>query len=70
MKFDAPSNSAAHQSLLKAAEAQGMNVEALRRLLWLINAHPELVAHGQVFENLDAVFRSVLCIPVLISTQN
>jgi hypothetical protein len=63
MKFDAPSNSAAHQSLLKAAEAQGMNVEALRRLLWLINAHPELVAHGQVFENLDAVFRSVLCIP-------
>jgi len=26
---------------------------ALRRLLWLINAHPNLIAHAQIFENIQ-----------------
>lgn len=61
MKFVAPAESIAHQSLLHAAEKSGHDRDALRRLLWLINAHPNLVAHAQVFENILAMLGSPAC---------
>jgi hypothetical protein len=64
VKFAAPIHSVAHQSLLAAAAAHELDVDALRRLLWLINAHPDLGAHAQVFENLHAIFNSDACGPV------
>lgn len=61
MKFDAPEKSPAHLALLMAAADAGVDVEALRRLLWLINAHPRLIAHGQVFANIESFLGSFLC---------
>lgn len=63
MKFTAPFESSAHISLLSAAAHAGHDREALRRLLWLTNAHPTLVAHVQVFQNLLAMLESAACQP-------
>lgn len=63
MKFTAPLESPAHLSILCAAENAGHDRDALRRLLWLINAHPALVAHAQVFENVLAILESPACQP-------
>jgi hypothetical protein len=58
LQFEAPVSARAHQALKVAARADGIDVEALRRLLWLVNAHPKLVAHLLVFENLGILLRS------------
>jgi len=67
MKFLAPNESPAHHALHLAASQNGLDVDALRRLLWLVNAHPQLVAHAQVFEHLSAHLRSELCAPEQIA---
>ncbi|HRQ56425.1 MAG TPA: hypothetical protein PLN31_03345 [Azoarcus taiwanensis] len=59
MRFAAPNESRAHQALIEACTRAGYKPLDLRRLLWLMNAHPELVAHGRVFSNLSEVFRIV-----------
>lgn len=63
MKFTAPFESSAHITILSAAEHAGHDREALRRLLWLVNAHPTLVAHVQVFRNVLAMLESAACQP-------
>ena len=52
MEFVAPNNSKAHLSLREIAKQDGLDVSDLRDLLWLINAHPDLVSHARVFDNL------------------
>src|SRR5487761_2793763 len=61
MIFQAPLDSLSHRAFLDAANMAGEDREALKRLLWLINAHPTLVAHVRVFENLLAHIDSPLC---------
>ena len=61
MIFQAPVDSPSHRALLDAASVAGEDREALKRLLWLINAHPTLVAHVRVFESLLAHIDSSLC---------
>lgn len=61
MKFEAPANAPAHCALLDAISSAGLDREACRRLLWLINAHPTLVAHVRVFEHLLSHLESHLC---------
>lgn len=63
MKFTAPFESPAHLSIIGAAENAGHDRDALRRLLWLVNAHPTLVAHAQVFQNVLAMLESASCQP-------
>jgi hypothetical protein len=58
MKFDAPRLAPAHQALLSALAAEGQDVDAFRRLLWLTNAHPLLVAHWQVFKHIQTFLDS------------
>lgn len=67
MKFVTPLESAAHRSLLNEAERCGLNGDALRRLLWLVNAHPVLVAHAQMLSNLLAHLRSPACEPEILA---
>lgn len=52
MEFRSPKDSEAHRALIAAADHAGLNSMHLRRLLWLINAHPNLVAHGQIFDHI------------------
>jgi len=54
MKYDPPSKSIAHLSLIGAVGEAGLSQICLRNLMWLLNAHPQLVAHAQIFENLWA----------------
>jgi hypothetical protein len=61
MEFDAPANAPAHQALIQAVTEGGYNREALRRLLWLINAHPKLVAHVRVFQRVHTILASECC---------
>jgi hypothetical protein len=61
MEFQAPAVARAHQALIQAATENGYSSDALRRLLWLINAHPRLVAHVQVFQHLRTLFSSEHC---------
>lgn len=61
LKFDAPKNSAAHQALIASAGSEGLNIEAVRDLLWLINAHPALIAHDYVFRHIGQILKSDLC---------
>lgn len=63
MKFTAPFESPAHIAILGAAGHAGHDREALRRLFWLVNTHPTLVAHVQVFQNVLAMLESVACQP-------
>lgn len=53
MEFQSPKYSRAHSSLISAVGGAGLNTIHLRNLLWLINAHPTLVAHAQVFEHIQ-----------------
>jgi hypothetical protein len=53
MKFDPPNASVGHQELIKLAQSAKLDLP-LRRLMWLINAHPDLVGHGRVFEHVLA----------------
>jgi hypothetical protein len=52
LTFDAPNKAPAHLALRKAAVAGGFDENALRRLLWLTNAHPRLTAHARVFKHI------------------
>jgi hypothetical protein len=69
MKFQAPARSPAHQSLIAACLDAGLDPMMLRRMLWLINAHPELVAHAQVFENLGVLLKAAQSIPNIFVHQ-
>ena len=69
MKFSAPVQAPAHQSLIAACTDAGFDPMALRRLLWLINAHPDLVAHAQVFEHVGALFASAQSMPGIFREQ-
>ena len=69
MKFSAPAHAPAHQSLIAACTDAGFDPMALRRLLWLVNAHPELVAHAQVFEHVGALLASAQSMPGIFREQ-
>jgi len=58
MIFVAPSSSAAHLGLIHAVQNNELDGMALRRLLWLINAHPNLIAHAQIFQNIQNLLSS------------
>lgn len=51
--------SAAHQSLRSAAVTHGFEEVTVRRFLSVVNAHPKLVAHAQVFCNLSALLEHI-----------
>jgi hypothetical protein len=53
LEFSAPSVSPQHLALRGAVAEAGLQVDRLRDLLWLLNAHPRLVAHAQVFANVS-----------------
>lgn len=56
MEFQKPSESSSHKALIDAVTQAGFAQDDLRRLLWLINAHPELIAVVQIAENLEQIF--------------
>ncbi len=56
LKFDAPEVSQQQLALRKYALAAKRDEGALRDLLWLVNSHPELIAHAQIFANLATQF--------------
>lgn len=58
LKFDAPIDSPEQQELRRALVAAGFDEEILRNLLWVINAHPRLHAHSQIFCNIATLFGS------------
>lgn len=58
LEFSAPKNSPGHVELLKFAASHGVDTDALRQLFWLMNAHPELVSHARILQNLSAVLAS------------
>ncbi|MBI3479858.1 MAG: hypothetical protein HY016_05815 [Nitrosomonadales bacterium] len=49
----AQSNS--YSTFLELAKADGEDVDSLRLLLILLNAHPKLTAHSRIFENLPLI---------------
>ena len=51
----APSQSDAFQQVLRQAEHDGVDPDALRRLLWLLNAHPRLIGHQRCLQNLGSL---------------
>lgn len=61
LEFCAPKDSAAQQTLIALAGVYGQDTEAIRDLLWLINAHPELIAHDGVFQHIGQILKSDLC---------
>lgn len=58
MEFESPERSAEHQALIQEVAKAGFETTPLRRLLWLINAHPNLVGHGRVLTNVLAHLES------------
>jgi hypothetical protein len=48
----APASSGIFQEVLRAAERDGVNRQALCRLFWLLNAHPRLLGHQRCLQNL------------------
>jgi hypothetical protein len=58
MKFDPPNTSPSYQTLIQEVEKAGLEALPLRRLLWLINAHPALIGHGQVLAHVLAHLES------------
>lgn len=60
LNFDAPAKSPAHLALRKAAQDARLDVDALRTLLWLVNAHPLLLGHAKIFRNLHRILASPL----------
>lgn len=56
--FIAPNVSEAHYRLIKSTNAAGFDPVPIRHLLRLVNAHPMLVAHARVFENLGEMFKT------------
>jgi hypothetical protein len=60
LNFDAPAKSPAHLALRRAAKDAQLDVDALRALLWLVNAHPLLLGHAKIFRNLNRILASPL----------
>lgn len=60
MSFDAPKNSLPHQSLIEAVSHAKYDGLSLRKLLWLVNAHPSLIAHARVFEHISLHLNSAI----------
>lgn len=60
MKFLAPGTAPAHIAIRNAAARDGIDTDAFRELMWVINAHPELVSHARVLAHLAAHFQSAL----------
>lgn len=58
LQFTAPKISLGHASLLRFAASHGVEADVLRQLLWLTNAHPDLLSHARIFQNLSAIFAS------------
>lgn len=58
LMFDAPARSPAHLALREAAQKALLDVDTLRNLLWLLNAHPRLLGHAQILRNLHRIFVS------------
>ena len=48
MPFTAPGDSPSVADFLTAANDEGLDTEALKRLLWLTNSHPDLISHSQI----------------------
>jgi hypothetical protein len=48
----APAHSEAFQEVLRQAERDGVDREALARLFWLMNGHPRLLGHQRCLRNL------------------
>lgn len=67
MEFQSPNSSPFYQDLLREAQRAGQDVGELRRLLWLINAHPQMVGHARVLENIGALLRSAVFTPTNLS---
>lgn len=55
MEFQKPSESSSHKALIDAVTQAGFAQDDLRRLLWLINAHPRLIGFVQIAENLEQI---------------
>jgi len=56
--LQAPLQTAAYPSLMDWAKSRDADVDCLRHLTWRIGAHPHLIAHERVFENLSAITSS------------
>jgi len=54
----APLHSSAYKAFLRWAGSRTSNIDQVRRLAWRIGAHPLLIAHGRLFENLLAIAHS------------
>jgi hypothetical protein len=68
MKLDALpalADSIVYQDLIRHVRDHNQNSEALDTLLWLLGAHPHLIGHARIFENL----RSLLLLPMLEDMQ-
>lgn len=61
MKFLAPATAPAQVAFRSSAAAAGWSVEATRALLWVLNAHPDLIAHARVFKHVAAHLESARC---------
>jgi hypothetical protein len=62
-EFVPPSIAPAHIALREAVSSNQLDEMALRRLLWLTNAHPRLVEHAQIFRNLGNFLSSEVFAP-------
>jgi len=51
LSFEQPASAPAHVALRRAIAQAGLDELALRRLLWLLNGHPTLIAHALVFRH-------------------
>jgi hypothetical protein len=58
-------DSIVYQTLVRHVRDHNQNSEALDTLLWLLGAHPQLIGHARIFENL----RSLLLLPMLEDMQ-
>lgn len=59
IKWVAPEKSPAHQILRAQIAAAGLSVDALREMLWGINAHSYLVAFPRICENLERILTAI-----------
>lgn len=57
--WHANSSYGAYQSFIKKAEAKGFDKTEVQGFLSAINAHPELIAHAQVFENMTPMLGQI-----------
>ena len=58
LTFEAPNRSRSHLAFRQRASTAGFQDDHVRNLLWLVNAHPNLTAHGRIFKNLAAMLSS------------